>query len=140
MGRRRHGKRARPTGDEVHFVTLADGSIVVDEDVPDGCLAPLAEAVEEELRPPYRAEGVRNDDDVWGVGAAGVVVVTLPAAFEGDWIELTCYQGEQRCAVDGNEQRVIPELLAVGERERPDFALRAERIDDTTWVVECEPL
>jgi hypothetical protein len=42
-------------GDEVHLVALADGTLVVDEDVPDGCLEPIAFAVEERFPPPYRA-------------------------------------------------------------------------------------
>ena len=31
-------------GDEVHFVALEDRTLVVDEDVPDDALAPLADA------------------------------------------------------------------------------------------------
>jgi hypothetical protein len=49
-------------GDSVHFVTLEDRTVVVDEDVPDDQLAPLADAVETQLNPPYRAEGTRRDD------------------------------------------------------------------------------
>src|SRR5437879_11666990 len=44
------------SGDAVHFVTLGDGTLVVDEDEPDGALAPLADAVEQTIPPPYRAE------------------------------------------------------------------------------------
>jgi len=32
-------------GDAVHFVALADGTLVVDEDEPDAALEPLADAV-----------------------------------------------------------------------------------------------
>ena len=35
------------TGDAVTFVALEDGTLVVDEDVPDGSLAPIADALEE---------------------------------------------------------------------------------------------
>ena len=48
-------------GDSVHFVTLEDRTVVVDEDVPDDQLAPLADAVETQLDPPYRAEGTRRE-------------------------------------------------------------------------------
>ena len=33
-------------GDAVHFVTLPDGTLVVDEDEPEGALTPLADAVD----------------------------------------------------------------------------------------------
>ena len=56
-------------GDEVHFAALPDGTLLVDEDVPDGALVPLAEAVEQMLAPPYRAEGVRRGEGVWAVAA-----------------------------------------------------------------------
>ena len=48
-------------GDTVHFVSLADGTLVVDEDEPDGALASLADAVEQAIPPPYRAEAVRRE-------------------------------------------------------------------------------
>ena len=34
------------TGTSVTFVALDDGTLIVDEDVPDGSLAPLADALE----------------------------------------------------------------------------------------------
>ncbi len=65
-------------GDEVHFVALPDGTLVVDEDVPDGALVPLAEAVELTINPPYRAEGVRRDQRVWAVGVKQIQVRAYP--------------------------------------------------------------
>jgi hypothetical protein len=59
-------------GDEVHFVALPNGDLVVDEDEPDDTLRALAEAVEETVDPPYRAEGIRRGGDVWAVAARGV--------------------------------------------------------------------
>lgn len=127
-------------GAEVHFVTLEDGTVVVDEDVPDGCLAPLADAVERELRPPYRAEAARHEHDVWAVGATRVAIATLPVAIAGDVIELTSYQGERSCSIDGRPCEPFRDLELVGERTGPDFALRADRLDESTWVVDSKPL
>ena len=42
------------------------------EDVPDGSLAPLADAIEETLPAPYRAAAVRTSGDVWAVVAEKV--------------------------------------------------------------------
>ena len=45
-------------GSAYDFVTLADGSTVVDEDAPD--ISDIADAVEQDLAPPYRASAVKQ--------------------------------------------------------------------------------
>lgn len=127
-------------GQEVHFVTLDDGTIVVDEDVPDGVLAPLADAVEKTLTAPYRAEAARQDGDVWAVGANPVAIATLSATLHGDVIEQTTYAGETTCSVDGLPHNGFPELTELGSRRGTEFSLRAHRLDETTWAVQVEPL
>ena len=47
------------------FVALEDGTLVVDQDVPDDSLGPLADALEEMVPPPYRAAAARTEGDVW---------------------------------------------------------------------------
>jgi hypothetical protein len=79
--------RAELPGAEVHFSALPDGTLVVDEDVPDGSLTPLADAIEATLNPPYRAEAVRREDGVWAVGASRIRVREFPEA-EDDELEL----------------------------------------------------
>jgi hypothetical protein len=79
--------RAELPGDEVHFSALPDGTLVVDEEVPDGSLTPLAEAIEATLNPPYRAEAVRREEGVWAVGASRIRVREFPEA-EDDELEL----------------------------------------------------
>jgi hypothetical protein len=74
-------------GDAVHFVALADGVLVVDEEVPDGSLPPLAEAVEATIAPPYRAEGVRRGDTLWAVAARRIQVRAFPEVAD-DELEL----------------------------------------------------
>jgi hypothetical protein len=110
------------------------------EDVPDGCLAPLADAVERELSPPYSAEAARHESRVWAVGANRVAIAVLPADLDGDAIEQTMYEGEGRCEIDGRAYPPLPALAAIGARHGSDYALRARRLDDTTWVVESQPL
>jgi hypothetical protein len=74
-------------GDAVHFTALPDGTLVVDEDVPDDSLLPLAAAVEKLLEPPYRAQGVRQEDGVWALAANRIQVRQLPGV-EEDELEL----------------------------------------------------
>jgi hypothetical protein len=74
-------------GSEVHFTALPDGTLVVDEDVPDGSLTPLAEAIEGTISPPYVAQGIRRDERVWAVGARRIRVRSFPE-HDGDELEL----------------------------------------------------
>jgi hypothetical protein len=73
--------------DEVHFTALPDGTLIVGEDVPDGSLTPLAEAIEVTLNPPYRAEAVKRKDDVWAVAASRIQVREFPET-DDDELEL----------------------------------------------------
>jgi len=79
--------RAELPVDEVHFTALPDGTLLVQEDVPDGSLVSLAEAVEASVQPPYRAEGVRRSETVWAVAAKRIEVRAFPE-HEGDELEL----------------------------------------------------
>lgn len=71
-------------GNEVHFSSLPDGTLLVEEDVPDGALNPLADAIEASIKPPYRAEGVRRDATMWAVGAKRIEVRSFPGHEEDD--------------------------------------------------------
>ncbi len=120
-------------GDELTFVALADGTLVVDEDIPDGAATPLAEAVEAYLAPPYRAAALRNEGDVWGVAAAEVTVIELPS-IDGNAVEVSRVGEEVSCKVDGVEAVVSPELRQMVDGLDGDVAVTAERIDGSTWI------
>lgn len=74
-------------GERIEFVALPDGTLLVEVDVPDGALAPIAEAVEASLPPPYRAIVVKQDEGIWAVGASRIEVRAFPE-HEGDELEL----------------------------------------------------
>ena len=98
-------------GEEVHFVALPDGTLLVDENVPDGSLSPLADAVEETLKPPYRAHAIRQGQSVWAVAGTRIEVRELPG-HDGDELEL----------VEGNE------------------VILGRRLDGDLWEVEVSRL
>jgi hypothetical protein len=79
--------RAELPADQVHFSALPDGTLIVEEDVPDGSLTPLAEAIEATLNPPYRAEAIKREDGVWAVAASRIRVREFPET-ESDELEL----------------------------------------------------
>ena len=126
-------------GDDVEFVVLPDGSLVVDEDVPDGTLAPLADALS--LPAPYHAFGLRQDADVWSVAAKRVQVVEVPEHVEGDEIQLVVTDETRTLVVDDMPSSAsIPSLEAFAAEQFGSFVLRASRLDDLLWEVTVIPL
>ena len=86
VGRCRDGRGRAPRRPR-HFAALADGTLIVDEEVPDDALVPVAEAIEGSLAAPYRAVAVRQDDRIWAVGAKRIDVRAFPGR-DGDELEL----------------------------------------------------
>jgi hypothetical protein len=117
-------------GDRIGFVALPAGELVTVEG--GGDLAPLTAAVE--LEPPYRAEAVRREGDLWAVAARRIEVVVLPGV-EGQEIELASHGDERTLRVDG--ERVFGSIPAL---ERPDHVVRARRVAGEAWEVEAQPL
>jgi hypothetical protein len=127
-------------GESVHFVALPDGTLVVEEDEPDASLAPLADAVEQTIPPPYRAEAVQRGAGVWAVAARRIAVVEAPE-LDGDEAELVVTHASQTLTVDGR-QRVAhaPSLARVGAAEGGEYVVRANRLDGDLWEAEALPL
>jgi hypothetical protein len=127
------------TGGSATFVALEDGTLIVNEDLPDGSLAPLADAIEEMLGPPYRAAAARGDGDSWTVVAESVRIVEL-AGIGADEVELTVVDGERTLTI-GAEQTdsELPALDALA-REHDAVAIHAERVDGDVFAVDVFPL
>ena len=107
--------------------------------LPDGTLlgerlqAPLADALE--LEPPYRAEAVRRDGDLWAVAARRIDVARFP--HDGEGIELTVVDGERTLTVDGaRDWGSIPEL----EQPLRAYAVHARRLDGDLWELRVSRL
>jgi hypothetical protein len=126
-------------GDEVRFVALPNGDLVVDEEEPQDTVRPLAEAVEEAIEPPYRAEAVRREDDLWAVAARRVEVAEIQTA--GNELELVVTGGERTLTVDGRREfGSVAELERIGERLGSEYVIRARRLEERLWEVEASPL
>jgi hypothetical protein len=122
------------------FVTVADGSLIVDDSVEED-LSPLADAVEDHLKPPYRAFATRHEEGVWVIAARQIQVARLAA--DGDELELTSVAGERTFTVDGRnvEATLAPEeLAALGAARSDDYAAHATRLDADLWEVEADAL
>jgi len=109
-------------GDTVHFVALAD-------------------ALETRLAPPYRAEGVRRDGPLWGVGGRRITIVSEPG-LTGDEAELVLSSSGWVLTVDGRHRLAnVPALEAAGRTGgSADAVVRATRVADDLWEVETAPL
>ena len=126
-------------GESVTFVALEDGTLVVNEDVPDGSLTPVADQIEEMVAPPYRAAAARNEGDMWTAVAERVWIVEL-AGVGADEVELTVVGGE-RALTFGDERAddALPALDALADGQG-DVAIHAVRVDGDLFAVDVFPL
>ena len=122
-------------GAELEFVVLPDGTLLVEDDVGDADLSPLADALEQSLEPPYRARGVRTDPERWGVSARKIEVKQIRV--DGDEVVLSVRDGERSVVVDGMPTfGSIPGLEHIGD----SYVARATRLDGDLWEVQVDPL
>jgi hypothetical protein len=127
-------------GTKVAFDVLPNRTVLVEEEEGDAELAPLADAIERELEPPYRAQAVRQGPELWAVAARSIEVVQLRQR-EGEAIELSRRGDEQTLTVDGmREFGTVPELEALAAQRHDDYVVRAERLDGDWWEVRVDPL
>jgi hypothetical protein len=129
------------TDDELEFVTLPDGTLLVDGEIPEGALSPLADALEHELTPPYKARAIRRDGAIWAVAANRIDVVEVPEEIDGDSVSLVVQGHERTLLVDERPGWVaVPTLESFAYDRHKDFVLHAERLDGSLWSVKVNPL
>lgn len=128
-------------GQELEFVVLPDGTLLVDGEIPEGALSPLADALEQKLSPPYKASAVRREGEVWAVAANVIDVVEVPEEVEGDTVSLAVQGEERTLLVDERPAWAdVPTLESFAARRHRDFVLHAERLDGALWAVKVNPL
>jgi len=124
--------------DEVVFVALPDGALVVEG---EGDCSLLADALEGQLPPPYRAWAVRRNDGRWAVAGRRIEVVELPSDVRGETIDLTVRDGERSLATDGMPSfGGVHALEQLGGARYDSFVVHAERLDGDQWDVRVTPL
>ena len=127
-------------GNAVRFVSLPDGSILVEEGL-DSPLDALAGAVEQAVMPPYRARAIRRGETLWAVEARRIEVLTLPDGPEGEAIDLARTADGSTLEVDGEQIfGSLPALEQRGEREGREYTVHAERLDGDLWEVRAAAL
>jgi hypothetical protein len=128
-------------GSRIEFTTIPDGDLIVNEETGDADLSPLADAVEQRLRPPYKAVAQRQGGELWAVAAKRIQVAQIPFP-EGDKLEFSRHDGHGELRVDGEaSDAVVPsELGRLAETSGESFYIEAERIDGDLWEVRVTPL
>jgi hypothetical protein len=127
-------------GDETTFVVLADGSVVLDEELPEPAVEPIAEALDQMLDAPYRVEAVRRQDDIWAAAARRVDLLELSEA-NGEELTLTMQDGNRSLTVDGlPEFGSAPELERFAAERFDSYVAVANRLDGHLYEVRVSPL
>ncbi|MBA2569282.1 MAG: hypothetical protein H0V11_08050 [Actinobacteria bacterium] len=128
-------------GDELEFVVLDDGTLIVDDDVADGALTPLADALEISIAPPYHAYARRRGQDVWAAAAFVVDVVEVPEELSGDTVSIAVQDGLRTTLVgDQRYNDRIQSLEHFAEADFEAYVLEATRLDGPLWEVTVNPL
>jgi hypothetical protein len=127
-------------GDEVEFVVLPDGALVVEATTSQVDPALLADALAGAVEPPYRALGVRRPE-LWVVGALALEVVSIGRDVRGDSVEVVRDEAGARIRIDGLPSLdAMPELERLGEARAQSYVVRAQRLAGQHFEVEVEPL
>jgi len=128
-------------GEQATFVGLPDGTLLIEHGEEGLDASPLAEALEEQLTPPYRAQAVRRAGDVWVVAGRAIEVIELGDDPGGDEIELVWNGAERTARVDGSATfGGVPALERLGAERFDTYVVRAARLDEHLWEVWVSPL
>jgi hypothetical protein len=125
-------------GDRARFVALGDETLIVEEGAD---VEPLADALDDVVPAPYRAEAVRRGETQWAVGVRRIEVIELENDPEGDTVTLTSRDGEQTLLVDGEPTfGSIPALERLGSARAESYVVEAERLAGSVWELRITPL
>lgn len=127
-------------GDEVAFVVLPDGSVIIDDELPEPAIEPLAEELDNVLEAPYRVEAVRRHGQIWAAAARRIEVLEIPGV-DGEEPMLTMQDGTKTLAIDGRpEFGTVPELERLASERYDSYVAEAKRLDGDLFEVRISPL
>jgi hypothetical protein len=127
-------------GAEVSFVVLDGGSVIMDDELPEAAIEPLAEVLDDVVEAPYRVEAVRRHGQVWAAAARRTEVLEIPGV-EGEELMLTMQGGTKTLTVDGrSEFGTVPELERFASERYDSYVAEAKRLEGDLFEVRVSPL
>jgi hypothetical protein len=127
-------------GAEVSFVVLDGGSVIMDDELPEEAIEPLAEVLDDVVEAPYRVEAVRRHGQVWAAAARRIEVLEIPGV-EGEELMLTMQSGTKTLTVDGrSEFGTVPELERFASERYDSYVAEAKRLEGDLFEVRVSPL
>jgi hypothetical protein len=128
-------------GEAFAFVTLEDGSLIIEDQQGDETLEPVATVVERRVERPYRARGFRIDASRWLVVAEPLDLYDF-GTFAGEDVTLVAVGGERRLIVDDALRPVadIPDELASEADDADPCVISASHVDEQWWELTVEEL
>lgn len=121
-------------GDEVRFVALPDGTLVLESGQPPD-LEPFAAVLRSSIPPPYRALAVRRPD-LWAVGAVALDVQRLDPDPRGHELQLTWDGASLELTIDdvpANPAQASALERIASERVAGAYAAHAQRLRGDLW-------
>jgi hypothetical protein len=127
-------------GESAVFVILPDSSLLIEDYAFDDDLSPLADAIEDAVGAPLRAEAVRIDGTLFSVGGRRMHVGEIPEDIAADELELTVSpRGERVLLGDGERMTALPSMERLVDLGWGNV-IRARRLDGQLWEVEFASL
>jgi hypothetical protein len=127
-------------GESAVFVILPDSSLLIEDYAFDDDLTLLADAIEDAVGAPLRAEAVRTDGTLFSVGGRRMHVAEIPEEIAADELELTISpRGERVLLCDGERMAPLPSLERLIDLGWGNV-IRARRLDGPLWEVEFASL
>lgn len=126
--------------DRVEFTATDGDTLLIDEELREEDVEPLARAMEAVLEPPYRALAVRQYGDTWAVAAKTIELVEI-WDLEGDELVLTVHEGVRHLSIDGTPVfGSVPAVERVASARFDAYAANAIRLDEEIWELRVTPL
>jgi hypothetical protein len=128
-------------GESFSFVTLEDGTLVIEDQEGEEPLESVAAVIERRTASPYRARGFRIDAQRWVVIADPLDLVDLGTLAAGD-VTVVAVGGERRFVLDGavRPETEIPAALLEELGDTEPCVISATNVDDEWWEITIEEL
>jgi hypothetical protein len=129
------------TGESFAFVTLDDGTLIIEDQAGEEPLESVAAIIERRTDAPYRARGFRIDTQRWVVIADPVDLLDL-GSLQGDAVTVVAAGGVRRFLVDDSVRpsSELPDALLDELGNTEPCVVSASHVDDQWWELTIEEL